>query len=193
MTPPDRFEQPERSDHRSDHRSERPARPPLPGQAWGIPVLTLLLQLVLLLDNGVRPVDDLLPLSMLLTAVVVVWVSRGVLAGRTVRLVLVLVLYGAATTSYAWVVLVGPDRAGAAVRLLLALATLGAVLALVRSPFHRWQREHHDLEGAPVGGILALAAVVGVLGPLAVPDEPRIRVEVQVAPQSHPGPAADRR
>ncbi len=116
---------------------------------------------------------------MTLTALVVVWVSYGILAGRTVRLVLVWVLLGLSALSYGWDVLSDWDGyAWPLLHLVLTLAMAGALVALVRSPFHAWQREHHDLTGVPIVGVMMLAAVCGILGPL--PDQPEAAVNVSI-------------
>jgi hypothetical protein len=156
--------------------------PPLPLAAGLVAVFGVLAELALIADEGIAGLDDPgVPISMTLTALVVTWASYGVLAGRTVRLVLVSVVLTMSALGYAWDAV---DRAAATdwplLHLLLTLAMAGALVALVRSPFHRWQRAHHDLSRAPVVGVLLLAALCGGLGPLSAEPEPTVQVNLRL-------------
>src|SRR5512139_2140586 len=134
--------------------------PPLPISAGLVAVFGVLGEVALIADDGVARLDNPgLPISMALTALLVVWVSHGVLAGRTVRLVLVWVLLAVSAVGYVWDAVDRPvTHDWSWLHLAMTLAMAGALLALVRSPFHRWQREHHDLSRAPIIGVLLLAA-----------------------------------
>lgn len=157
------------------------ACPTLPLSAGLIGLFGIVGELALIADEGVRAANPGLPISMTLTALVVMWASYGVLAGRTGRLVLVAVLLGLSVAGYAWDAFGGPGGYDwPLLHLLLALAMAGALVALVRSPFHRWQRVHHDLTRAPVVGVLLVAAVYGVLGPLGNQPEAPIKVSIDL-------------
>jgi hypothetical protein len=153
--------------------------PPLPLSAGAVGAFGILGELARLADQGLRSSNPGTPISMMLTALLVVWFSYGVLSGRTVRLVLVAIVLGLSALSYAWDILTDWDGyAWPLLHLALTLAMTGALVALVRSPFHAWQRRHHDLVGVPIVGVMLLAAVCGVLGPL--PDQPEPDIEVSV-------------
>ncbi len=69
---------------------------------------------------------------------------------------------------YGWEAVSGdPGTKWAWLHLGISAAQLAALIALVRSPYHRWQRIHHDTKGVPLAAVLAVAAVAGVLGPLS--------------------------
>ena len=145
--------------------------PPLPGSATWVAALGVLGELALIADRGLRGGEAAAAVfSMALTALVVAWVSYGVLAGRPVRRLLALFVLAVSAIGYA------VDAAGGSggyrwplLHLVLTLAMLGALVALTRSPFHAWQRAHHDTSRAAVGGVMLLAVVSGLLGPL--PDQ----------------------
>lgn len=162
-----------------DLRVPPTACPTLPLSAGLIGLFGILGEMALMADEGLRLDNPGTPISMTLTALVVMWASYGVLAGRTGRLVLVAVVLGLSVLGYAWDVFGGPGGyEWPLLHLLLTLAMTGALVALVRSPFHRWQRTHHDLTGAPIVGVMLLAAVCGVLGPLG--NTPAAPVQVSI-------------
>ena len=156
------------------------ACPTLPLSAGLVAVFGVLGEVALIADDGVARLDNPgLPISMALTALLVVWASYGVLAGRTVRLVLVWIVLGLAVVGYAWDALDRPvTHDWSVLHLALTLAMAGALLALLRSPFHRWQRHHHDLSRAPIVGVLLLAALCGVLGPISPDSEAKVQVNI---------------
>jgi hypothetical protein len=164
----------------------RPSRdtshaPPLPFWALAVAVLSVLGELALIGEAGVRSGTPGLPVSMVLTALGTVWVTYGVLAGRTTHLIVASVVMGAVAVAACWRFLEGVGHPGWALgQALLALAAPASLLALVRSPYHAWQRTHHDVSEVPIGGVLLLAAVVGLLGPLSGPEQDRDGVHVVV-------------
>jgi hypothetical protein len=86
---------------------------------------------------------------------------------------------GLTTAGFAADAVFGADSTGwALVQLVLSLGALGSFFSLVRSPYYAWQRLRHDTSGSPVVGVLFLAALSGVLGPVSGPvpgadDRPR--------------------
>jgi hypothetical protein len=133
-------------------------------------VFSILVELALVGEQGLWLDDPGVPISMALTVAAVVWVSHGVLAGRTARTVLAGLVLGLTTAGFAADAVFGADSTGwALVQLVLSLGALGSFLSLVRSPYYAWQRVRHDTSGSPVVGVLVLAAVSGVLGPVSGP------------------------
>lgn len=159
--------------------------PPLPRSIWVVAWASLLAQVGALLRRGVR-VDDEVSLigSVVLGALIVGYVSLGVVRARTVRLVI------------AWIVLVinlvgglvgllSLDSSGDAVLAVLSLATTGAALAGLanfrRSEWYAWQRKKPSRrEGAPIGGLVAIGVFVGVLGGLIAPFDGGVDATVSV-------------
>jgi hypothetical protein len=112
--------------------------PPLPGSIWVVAWASVAGQLAVLVPAGVRDADVSMVGSVLLSVLVIGWVSAGVVRARPVRLV------------------VASQR--------------------TRPPVH---------EGASVVPLVAVAALVGVLGGLIDPDgrlpDNRVEVDVRVA------------
>jgi hypothetical protein len=118
---------------------------------------------------------------MVLTALGTVWVTYGVLAGRTTHLVVAFAVMGLVAVAASWRFLEGVGHPGwALAQALLVLAAPTALFALVRSHYHAWQRTHHDVSEVPIGGVLLLAAVAGLLGPLSGPEHERPGMHVEV-------------
>ena len=170
-----------------DGGGEQPrATPPLPKPIWVVAWASLAGQAVLLLQRGGR-LDDAVSifLSVVLSALVVGYVSAGVVRARTVRLVL------------AWVVLVlsvigelaglgSVDDRGQATLAVISLATTAVALAGLarfrRTAWYAWQRTKppgHD--GAPIGQLVAIGVLVGALGGLTGPVDDGLDVRIQVA------------
>jgi hypothetical protein len=142
-------------------------------------VFSILVELALVGEQGLWLDDPGVPISIGLTVVAVVWVSHGVLAGRTARTVLAGLILGLSAAGFALDAVFGAGSTGwALVQLVLSLGALGSFFSLVRSPYYAWQRLRHDTSGSPVVGVLFLAALSGVLGPVSGPvpganDRPR--------------------
>jgi hypothetical protein len=159
----------------------QPFPPPLPVWAWGVGVLSVLGELAFIGEAGVRSGNPGLPVSMVLTALATVWVSYGVLAGRSSRTVVAIAVMGLSAVAASWRFFAGAGHPGwALTQAALALAAPAALVALMRSPYYSWQRTHHDTSAVPIGGVLALAAVAGLLGPLSGPDQDHDGVHVVV-------------
>lgn len=162
------------------------AAPALPWSIWVVAWASMAGQTVLLVQQGLRR-DDAVSLfgSALLGALLVGYISAGVIRARTVRLVI------------AWVVLVivsiidlvdlfSVDDSGKSALLVVSLATTVVVLAGLAT-FHRtdwcaWQRTKPSVhDGAPIGRLVAISVIVGVLGGLAVPVDDGLDVSISVA------------
>ncbi|WP_028643795.1 hypothetical protein [Nocardioides sp. URHA0020] len=148
-----------------------PADDRLPRSAYVLAGLFLADQLLQLQDHGLSRSDGVwVLLSMVLSAAVVAWFAAGVLRARTVRLVVVWVLLGLAALLGVIGTLSGPD-----VRGLIDLAfTVGELVALgVFCSTHYFQRQRARAPGpgAHLGAVLAVSAVVGLLGGLTAPTD----------------------
>jgi hypothetical protein len=164
---------------------DRPLPPPLPVWALAVAVLSVLGELAFIGEAGVRSGNPGLPVSMVLTALGTVWITYGVLAGRTTHLIVAYVVMGVVAVAASWRFLAGAGHPGwALAQALLALAAPAALFALVRSPYHAWQRTHHDVSEVPIGGVLLLAAVAGLLGPLSGPGQGRDGLHVVVGSEA---------
>ncbi len=159
--------------------------PPLPRSIWLVAWASLLGQVVALLRRGVR-VDDEVSLigSVVLGALIVGYVSLGVIRARTVRLVI------------AWIVLMvnlvgglvrlnSLDSSGDAVLAAVSLATTGVALAGLasfrRSEWYAWQRTRPSRrEGTAVAGLVTIGVLVGVLGGLIAPFDGGLDATVSV-------------
>ena len=161
------------------------ATPPLPRSIWVVAWASLAGQAVLLVRQGGRLGDEVsLVLSVVLGALLVGYVSAGVVRARTVRLVL------------AWVVLmlgligglvglVSVDDLGRTALAVLSLATTVVALAGLarfrRSEWYAWQRTRPSAhEGAPIGQLVAIGVLVGVLGGIIGPVDDGLDARVNV-------------
>ena len=162
------------------------ATPPLPRSIWVVAWASLAGQAVLLVRHGGRLGDEVsLVLSVVLGALLVGYVSAGVVRARTVRLVL------------AWVVLmlrvigglvglVSFDDLGRTAPAVLSLATSAVALAGLarfrRSDWYAWQRTRPPAhQGAPIGQLVAVGVLVGMLGGLIGPVDDGLDVRVNLA------------
>jgi len=158
--------------------------PPLPRSIWVVAWASLAGQAVLLMQQGGRLDDEVsVFLSVVLSALVVGYVSAGVVRARTVRLVLawvVLVLSGL-------VGLVPVDDLGRQTALdVISLATTAVALVGLamfrRTDWYAWQRAKPSAnEGAPIGQLVAIGVLVGVVGGLTGPVDQGLNVSIQVA------------
>ncbi len=150
------------------------ATPPLPRSIWVVAWASLAGQMVLLVQQGVRFDDEVsLIVSIVLGALLVGYVSAGVVRARTVRLVLawvvlVLSLLGE-VVGLAWV-----DDLGQATLALLSLVTTVAALAGLarfrRTDWYAWHRTKPSAhEGPSIAQLVAIGALVGMLGGVAGP------------------------
>ena len=158
--------------------------PPLPRSIWVVAWASLAGQAVLLMQQGGRLDDEVsVFLSVVLSALVVGYVSAGVVRARTVRLVLawvVLVLSGL-------VGLVPVDDLGRQTALdVISLATTAVALVGLamfrRTDWYAWQRAKPSAnEGAPIGQLVVIGVLVGVVGGLTGPVDEGLNVSIQVA------------
>lgn len=143
--------------------------PPLPRSIWLVAWASLAGQALLVLRNGGRVDDDVSQVvSMVLGALLVGWVSAGVVRARGMRIVL------------AWVVLtlgfiggvaevIWTHDLGGLVHAVLMLATSAASLlglaTFRRSDWYAWQRTRPAArEGASIRRLVAIGVLVGALG-----------------------------
>lgn len=160
--------------------------PPLPRSIWVVAWAALAGQGVLLVRQDDRLGDEVsLVLSVVLGALLVGYVSAGVVRARTVRLVLawVVLLLGVIG---GLVGLVSVDDLGQTALAMLSLATTAVALAGLarfrRSDWYAWQRTRPSAhEGAPIGRLVAIGVLVGVLGGLIGPVDDGLDVGVNVA------------
>lgn len=160
--------------------------PPLPRSIWVVAWASLAGQVALLLRRGGRLDDEVsLILSVVLGALVVGFISAGVVRARTVRLVL------------AWVVLVLSAIFGViglftvddltrvafnAVSLATTAMALVGLAAFSRTDWYAWQRTRPPArDGAPIGKLVAIGVLVGVLGGLTGPVDDTVDVRVSIA------------
>jgi hypothetical protein len=162
------------------------ATPPLPHSIWVVAWASLAGQAVVLFRQGGRLGDEVsLVLSVVLGALLVGYVSAGVVRARTVRLVVawvVLILAGIGGL----VGLISVDDAGQIALVVLSLATTAVALAGLarfhRSDWFAWQRSRPSTqEGAPIGQLVAIGVLVGVLGGVVGPVDDGLDVRVNVA------------
>ncbi len=132
-------------------------------------------------DNGAV----LAVVSMLLSGLVVGWFAAGVLRGRAARVVVVWVL-AVLLAVLELVALFVSDGFGELLRTLAALATslvtIAALAQFCRSGYYRWQRDRPAEQGPPIGQLVAIGVVMGVLGGLVGPvDGQGVNVNISVA------------
>lgn len=148
----------------------------VPVAVWVLAWSCLAGQLLLLGERGVQSSDAVL-LSIPVGALLVAWVSFGVLTGRTVRLVLVWVLF-VATAVGDGVVLLDAGATGVTgwplVQLAASMVQLGALASFTRTDYFAWQRSRPRVPGPPVGSLIAVAVAVGVLGGLTPSPAPAL-------------------
>lgn len=141
-----------------------PAR--VPAAAWALAWSCLAGQLLLLGQRGVQSSDAVL-LSIPISALLVTWVSFGVLTGRTVRLVLVWVLF-VATALGDGAELLDAGAAGVTgwpfVQFAASLLQLVALAWFTGTDYFAWQRSRPRVPGPPLASLIAVAVAVGMLG-----------------------------
>lgn len=170
-----------------DGGAEQPgAAPPLPSSIWVVAWASLAGQAVQLARQGVRLDDEVsLALSVVLGALLVGYVSAGVVRAGTVRLAFALVVL-VLTLIAELVGLVSVDDLGHAALVALSLATTAMALAGLarfrRTEWYAWQRTKPSAhEGAPIGQLVAMGVLVGVLGGLIGPVDDGLDVRISVA------------
>jgi hypothetical protein len=154
---------------------------------WVLAWSSLAGQALLLVEWGVRLGDGVsLAGSVALGALLFGYVSAGVVRARTVRLVFVwavlaLVLMG----EFVDLVLVDDVRQGTLAVLSFATAALAlsGLATFHRTDWFAWQRTKPPaIEGAPIGKVVAIGVLVGVMGGLVAPiADPGLDVPVGVS------------
>lgn len=135
--------------------------PPLPRSIWVVAWASLAGQAVQLVRQGGRVDGEVsLALSVALGALLVGYVSAGVVRARTVRLVLAWVVLVLSMIG-GLVGLVSADDPGQAALAVLALTTTAVALAGLarfrRTDWYAWQRTKPSAhEGAPIGQLVAI-------------------------------------
>jgi hypothetical protein len=158
------------------------ATPPLPKSIWVVAWASLAGQAVLLLQQGGRLDDEVsLAGSVVLGALLVGYVAAGVVRARTVRVVLAWVVLVLSVVGEL-VGLVSVDDLGQGLLLTFSLTTtalaLGGLASFRRTDWYAWQRTTPPAhEGAPIGQLVAIGLLVGVLGGLARPVDGGLEVD----------------
>lgn len=168
----------------------QPWPPSLPRSIWVVAWASLAGQVLWLLGRGVRLDDDLsLLVSVVLGALLVGYVSAGVVRARTGRLVLawVVLVLGGLTE------LVGiffHDDPGAIAFAVLSFTTtalaLGGLWRFRHTEWYAWQRTKPSTrEGAPIGQLVGIGVVVGAMGGLMGPLDDGVEMRVDLGLQRH--------
>lgn len=150
--------------------------------AWA----SLVGQAVFLVQHGVRDDGELsLLVSVVLSALILGYVSAGVVRARMVRFVLAMVALSLVLVAEI-VGLVGVDGPTDTVVLLFSLATtvvsLAALASFSRTDWFSWQRTKPPArQGTPIVPLVAIAVLVGVMGGLIGPVDNGFQVEFEVA------------
>lgn len=153
-----------------------PATPDLSfprASAWALACSCLVSQLLAMVDRGFnRSEEAWVALSMVLSALVVGWVSAGVLRARTGRLVVAWLVFGFGLIVVgAGVIDQLPTPSGMTVlELAVSLAQVAALAAFCGSAYFQRQRSSNAQgEVPPIVGLVLVAVVVGGLGGLTAP------------------------
>jgi hypothetical protein len=162
-----------------------PSLPGLPASAWCLGATSLAGQVLALADRGLsRSEEPWVLVSVALSALVVSWVSAGVLRARTGRLVVAWLVLGVVLLfSVVGTLSQLPTPSGvAALGFALSLVQLVALAMFCRSDYFRRQRSHSWPGTEPsIAGLVLIAVLVGVLGGLTAPaggDTPPQQVRV---------------
>ena len=155
--------------------SEMPAATPdpsLPRSAWALGWTCLAAQALSLADRGLDQSHvGWVTMSVVASAVVVGWVSAGVLRAKRFRLGLVWFSFVvAAVFSFIGVIHPGATHGFVGLGLAAAVAQLVALALFTRSRYFREQRSELSAGRQPdIAGLVLVAAVVGGLGGLTAP------------------------
>lgn len=150
----------------------------VPSSAWVLGWASLAAQLVTLADRGPASGESAL-LSVPLSALVVWWVSSGVLRARMVRTWMagIVLLLVAVLGPISLLVEPSPLSILGAITGVVAFA---AFVSYVRSDLFAQLRAEPARTPAAFGGLLALAVTVGALGGLTAPPTPDQQPDRQV-------------
>jgi hypothetical protein len=164
----------------------RPAQPvlPVPTAAWVLAWSCLADQVLVLGERGAQSSVTGMLVSALIGAVVVAWVSNGVLNARRGRLILVWAMFVLATTLYG-VALFDADVAGASdwrfVHFGSSLVQLACLAWFTNTEYYAWQRSHPRATAAGLSGLILIAVLVGALGGvIGSPEDAPVRFQINV-------------
>ncbi len=155
----------------------------LPQSAWVLAWASLAGQVVTLLERG--PADAVSAfLSMPLCALVVAWVSYGVLRARMGRVWFAGILM-LLTTLFGLAALVLEPSLSTVVGALMGVVALAALVAYTQSELFSRLRQQRKPTTPPLGGLMAIAIAVGLLGGLTVApgndaDNPGFQVRIGI-------------
>lgn len=144
-------------------------RPQLPRSIWVVAWASLAGQVLLVVRHGGRVDDEVSQvLSMVLGALLVGYVSAGVVRARRVRIVLAWVVLALAFIG-GLADLVSVDDLGQVAHAVLSLAagavSLVGLAKFCRSDWYAWQRTRPSTrEGASIGQLVVIGVLVGALG-----------------------------
>lgn len=152
----------------ADTGAGTPTPPRVPGSAWLLGWACLAAQVVSFAGRGATDAESAF-VSVPLNALVVAWVSYGVLRARMVRTWLAGIIIGLVSLLALIELVVSPSVVVFAHAATSAVA-LAAFVAYLRSECFAHFRAQPDGGGPDLAGLVTLAVVVGALGGLTVDD-----------------------
>ncbi|MFS3128563.1 hypothetical protein ACLM5J_09175 [Nocardioides sp. Bht2] len=144
----------------------------LPRAAWVMAWLFLIGQVAGLMVQGLTRSDPVgVLISVVLTALLTWWFASGVLAARTVRLVIVWILLSAAVAlGFVWIAIGGDEVTTAdVVTFAFAVAQLVALGSFCSTDYFKERRAGRPASRAAVEPLLLMAVLTGILGGLTAP------------------------
>jgi hypothetical protein len=166
--------------------TDQPAQPalPVPTAAWALAWSCLAEQVLVLGERGAQSSATGMLLSALIGAVVVAWVSNGVLTARRGRLILVWAMFVLGAILYG-VALLDASPAGASdwrlVHFASSLVQLACLAWFTNTEYFAWQRSRPRAPAAGLGGLILVAVLVGALGGvIGSPEDAPVRFRVNV-------------
>jgi hypothetical protein len=169
-----------------DHTDHPGATPPLPTSIKVLAGVSLLSAVTPLVEQGVKQDAVSLVVSVVLGALLIGYISAGVVRARTVRLVLAwLVLSLSLVFGVIGLLLSdGQDVVRALVSVAITAVSLGALERFRHTEWYAWQRTKPSTKvGAPIHGLVAVGVLVGALGGCVDGLDDTVHVSVQVAEQ----------
>ncbi|WP_067434270.1 DUF3592 domain-containing protein [Nocardioides jensenii] len=152
----------------------------LPVAAWALAWSCLAAQVIHITEVGFRQDETGAAPSMLLGALLVGWGASGVLVGKLVRSLLAWALFvvfvlvdGAAAST-------GSTDFSEVLNFAASLAQLGSLWWFTSTDFVARQRAKHVVFRPRLGPLIAVAALVGLLGGLTAPAEAPVHMQVNV-------------
>lgn len=152
-----------------------------PVSAWVLAWASLADQVLGMLEHGVKAdLDGFTVVSMALGALVIGFVSAGVLRARTVRLAIAWTFLVLAAAVYAAELLGGGGAPGPTIlHLVTTVVQVAALWSFCHTDYFRSVRRD-PRQRPPLGGLLLIAILVGALGGLVVPGENGVWLSVTV-------------